>query len=682
MDSHLLRGRRHDKRLQYPVAAVSVFLRPSRRVFPLYAGAVLLVAAAFAWVGWRLLQYEEDVAVQQLQQRLDAAADLAAAAVLRQTSDAAAQLTALAALPPDEVMPAARRLAPAPGAGARLVVIGADNVGVFPAGGLAYYPAEISADSFDAVFAAAEAYEFGRDDSVRAVRALGPFIDDRSPAVRAGALLRLGRNLQKLGRPSDAIDAYDRLSTLGDTRVGGLPSELVARYARCALFEKLQQAGNLERDAAALLEDLNQGRWRIDRSTYLFYRQAAQRWLGMPGNRAAEPSRSLELAAAVDLLGMEWRRLQRGEGDPSGIRAAAAGDRPLMLMWRSAPGRLVAFVAEPGFIERQWLASARTREASQSLRLALVPADGTPVRGPRGSRVAAVRATGQTGLPWMLHVASVDPAADEAQIAARRRVILGAFGLVGCLLAVSAYSIGRAITREVQTLRIQSDFIAAVSHEFRSPLTSMRQISELLASGRVASEERRGTYYNLLTRESGRLHRLVESLLDFGRTEAGAGEYRRDPLDLAGLVRETVAEFGRDAAERGYTVELTGADAAVPVRGDAEALGRALWNLLDNAVKYSPDGRTVSVAVARDAGSVTLKVQDRGAGIPASEQEAIFGKFVRGAAARATGAKGTGLGLAMVRHIVRGHGGDISVASEPGSGSTFTVTIPTAEGEV
>jgi two-component system phosphate regulon sensor histidine kinase PhoR len=661
---------------------VSVFPRPSRRVLPLYAGAVFLVTAAFAWLGWRLLQYEEDVAVQQMQQRLDAAADLAAAAILRQTSDAAAQLTALAALPDEEVMPAARRIAPAPDAGARLVVIADDKVGVFPAGGLAYYPSDTSADSFDAVFAGAEANEFGRNDSVGAVRVLGPLVDDRNPTVRAGALLRLGRNLQKLGRPADALEAYDRLMTLRDTPVGGLPAELVARYARCTIFEKLQQAANLERDAAALLQDLQQGRWRIDRSTYLFYLGAVERWLPVPGNRAADPSRTLELAAAVDMLWMEWRRLQRGEGDASGIRAAGAGDRRLMLMWRSAPGRLVAFVAEPGFIERQWLASTRTREASPPLRLALVPGDGTPAPGPRLSRVAAVRATGHTGLPWMLHVASADPAADDAQIAVRRRVILGALGLVGCLLAVSAYSIGRAITREVQTLRIQSDFIAAVSHEFRSPLTSMRQISELLASGRVASEDRRGTYYNLLTRESGRLHRLVESLLDFGRTEAGAGEYRRDPLDLGRLVRETVAEFGRDAAERGYTIELTGADAALPVRGDAEALGRALWNLLDNAVKYSPDCRTVWVAVARDAGSVTLKVEDRGAGIPASEQEAIFGKFVRGAAARTTGAKGTGLGLAMVRHIVRGHGGEIAVVSEKGSGSTFTVTIPVAEGEV
>ena len=659
---------------------MSVFFRPSRRVLPLFAGAVMLVTAASGWVGWRLLQYEENVALQQMQQRMDAAADLAAAALLRQTTDAGARLSAVVALPAPEVMPAAQRMAPPAGAGARLVIIVGDRVDVLPAGGLAYYPSDSPADSFDAAFAGAESYEFGRRDSAGAVRVLAPFISDRDPAVRAGALLRLGRNLQKLGRLVEAIEAYDRLETLGDTPVGGLPSELVARYARCVLLEKLHQTAALERAAAGLLQDLQHGRWRIDRSTYLFYIRAAESWLGAPGDRAVERLRTLELAAAVDLLWMEWRRVQRGEGEPSGLRAAGGEDRPLMLMWRSAPGRLAAFVAEPGFVERHWLASALAPEASQPLRLGLLASSGPPAPATR-LRPAAVRATGNTGLPWTLHVTSADPAGDAARMAVRRNVILAALGLVGCLLAASVYSIGRAISREVRTLRIQSDFIAAVSHEFRSPLTSMRQISELLASGRVASEDRRGTYYNLLTRESGRLHRLVESLLDFGRTEAGAGEYRRDPLDFARLVRETVAEFGREAAERGYTVELTGADAAVPVRGDGEALGRALWNLLDNAVKYSPDCRTVWVAVARDAASVTLKVEDRGAGIPAAEQEAIFGKFVRGAAARTTGAKGTGLGLAMVRHIVHGHGGEIAVVSDHGSGSTFSVTIPVAEGE-
>jgi two-component system phosphate regulon sensor histidine kinase PhoR len=204
----------------------------------------------------------------------------------------------------------------------------------------------------------------------------------------------------------------------------------------------------------------------------------------------------------------------------------------------------------------------------------------------------------------------------------------------------------------------------------------MRQVSELLASGRVTNEDRRSAYYSLLTRESQRLQRLVESLLDFGRAEAGAGEYRRDPLDLAKLVRDTVSDFRDEAGERGFTIELTGADSALPVRGDAEALGRALWNLLDNAAKYSPECRTVWVSVAGERDRAAVAVRDGGTGIADGETETIFARFVRGASARATGAKGTGLGLAMVRHIARGHDGDVAVESEPGSGSTFTMSLP------
>lgn len=654
--------------------------RPARRVLPLFAGAVVLIATAFAWLGWRLVHYEETAAVQRLQQRLDAAADLADAALLRHTTDAASQLAAIAALPAADLPAAVRRLVPRDAADARLVVVDARRVDVLPSGGLAWYPPEPLHELSDAMFAAADGHEFARRDPAAAVRALDALSADRDPAVRAAALVRLGRNLQKAGQPLDAVRAYDALGSLGETRVGGLPSDLVARYARCALFEKLQQRDRLEREAAALHDGLRDGRWRIDRATYLFYLQAARGWLKLPSDDGSEPA-AVALADAVESIWTEWNRLQRGDGEPSGMRAAGSDSQPLLVLWRSTPGRLAALIAAPAYVERSWLASVRGTDQAPSARLTLLVRD-PPAAAERSPilRASIIRDARETGLPWRLHVASADPQADAGEVSSRRRFLIAALALVGGLLIASTYAIERAISRELQTLRIQSDFLAAVSHEFRSPLTSMRQMAELLASGRVASDERRGTYYRLLMRESRRLHRLVESLLDFGRAEAGAGEYRREPLDLATLVRETVNEFRRDAGERGFAIDLSGADGALPARGDAEALERALWNLLDNAVKYSPDRRTVWVTIAREAKDVRIAVRDEGTGIPAEEIDAIFGKFVRGAAARASGAKGTGLGLAMVRHIARGHNGDIAVASAPGAGSTFTLTLP-IEGE-
>jgi two-component system sensor histidine kinase SenX3 len=123
-------------------------------------------------------------------------------------------------------------------------------------------------------------------------------------------------------------------------------------------------------------------------------------------------------------------------------------------------------------------------------------------------------------------------------------------------------------------------------------------------------------------------------------------------------------------------VELALPASPCRIRADREALGRALWNLLDNAVKYSPEDRTVRVEVAPEGSRLSISVRDRGVGIPAAEQKAIFGKFVRGAGSREMGVKGTGLGLAIVQHVVAAHGGEVRLESAPGEGSRFTLLIP------
>jgi signal transduction histidine kinase len=227
----------------------------------------------------------------------------------------------------------------------------------------------------------------------------------------------------------------------------------------------------------------------------------------------------------------------------------------------------------------------------------------------------------------------------------------------------------------MRVARLQSDFVAAVSHEFRSPLSSLRQISEMLADDRLSSEKARRESYTVLARESDRLHHLVEDLLDFGRFDAGRAVYHFEPLELRGFLQVLIADFQERIDALGYRVELNLPETDVHVRADCEALSRALWNLLDNAVKYSPDSRTVWVDVEAKQNRVSIAVRDSGLGIPVHEQREIFEKFVRGAESKARRIKGTGIGLAMVRHIVQAHGGEILLASEPGNGSRFTMIL-------
>jgi signal transduction histidine kinase len=359
-------------------------------------------------------------------------------------------------------------------------------------------------------------------------------------------------------------------------------------------------------------------------------------------------------------------------------------DATLLLVWRATPDHFVALVAGLSYVERAWLAGVLALMEDQGLRLALADQEGRLVLGQWASRDTkqALRTAAETELPWTLQVMSVDPSAARVELDSRRRLLLAGLGLTVLVVLLGGYLTARAITRELEVARLQSSFVSAVSHEFRTPLASLHQISELLADGRVSSDARRQQYYDALRRESERLSHLVEGLLDFGRMEAGAREYHFEVLDPGMLVQKVAAEFGQGAGERGYQVALDVGEGLPPVRADREALSRTLWNLLDNAAKYSPISKIIWVAARSGNGQVHIDVRDQGIGIAPDDQRKIFDKFVRAANAQSVGARGTGLGLAMVQRTVAAHGGSVRVDSRPGAGSTFTIILPVATGQV
>lgn len=292
--------------------------------------------------------------------------------------------------------------------------------------------------------------------------------------------------------------------------------------------------------------------------------------------------------------------------------------------------------------------------------------------GAQASRQAAA-----TNLPWSLSVALVHPPVETPEFQSRRRILLAGFALASLLVLAGGYFTFRGIYRELAVTQLQSDFVSAVSHEFRTPLTSLRQLSEMLAGGRLVNENRRQRYYEAMAADSGRLQRLVEELLNFGRMETGAMRYRLDPLDAAEVVRSVAADFERQL-DKGR-VELSMPETPCPVQGDRDALSLAVWNLLDNAFKYSPECATVRVEVARNGKHMAIAVRDQGVGIPRRERKKIFHRFERGAAAIASGRKGTGVGLAIVQHVAKGHRGEVRLESEPRHGSTFTLLLPAGE---
>jgi signal transduction histidine kinase len=169
----------------------------------------------------------------------------------------------------------------------------------------------------------------------------------------------------------------------------------------------------------------------------------------------------------------------------------------------------------------------------------------------------------------------------------------------------------------------------------------------------------------------------VESLLDFSRMEGGKKPYDLQPLDVRVFAGRIAADFQQEAGPRGVIVHLdVDDDGPLRVRADGAALTNAIWNLLDNAVKYSPDAHDVHLSVARKQAGIAIAVRDEGLGIPAHERRDVFRRFVRGEQASRLGITGTGLGLAIVSHVVAAHGGSIELESEEGAGSTFRVVLP------
>jgi two-component system phosphate regulon sensor histidine kinase PhoR len=228
-----------------------------------------------------------------------------------------------------------------------------------------------------------------------------------------------------------------------------------------------------------------------------------------------------------------------------------------------------------------------------------------------------------------------------------------------------------ALHRDRQLWRTRQDFVSNVTHELKTPLARIRLFNELLLADRQEDAGRRSYYRGVIDRECRRLTLLVERVLDFSRSEHAAHRPRREALDLRRVVEDAIQGLGGEPGRVVCRLEPV-----PPVMGDAHALGQVVLNLVDNALKYSPDDQPVEVSLRADAGAVKLLVRDHGCGIPQAERERIFEDFYRVESGDAQRASGSGLGLALVRRAVAAHGGRVDVASEVGRGSAFSVSLP------
>lgn len=427
---------------------------------------------------------------------------------------------------------------------------------------------------------------------------------------------------------------------------------------------------------------------------------------GAGGPALAEPPFGPEVLA-VWAANAPWSVMAK-KGGPIEARGLAVDERDpryriLLNPVTDEKSRLVGLagmVLDAGWFEREVLPAAMAEALAlapdrDALAVAVWDGRGRLLRDD-GGLAAADRENGGKGveravrrLPfvftdWKLGLADRH-SSPEQWARANFLVNLGLSAALGLVLLGGVALAARAAAREMKLSEMKNDFVSNVSHELRTPLSSIRVFGEFLRLGRVDDPGKVREYGEYIETESRRLTRLIDNILDFSRIESGRKVYQMEEADVAEVVAEALATFEVRLRHQGFRIYLDGPEAPLPrLAVDAGAIGQAVANLVDNAVKYSGGeegsreirSREITVRLGRTRRSVTIAVQDHGIGISRDEQRRIFERFHRVSTGAVHDVRGSGLGLSIVRHVVHAHGGRVTVESEPGRGSTFTIHLP------
>jgi signal transduction histidine kinase len=626
--------------------------------------AILIPCAALGALGVRSVVLDATRTEQRFREQAENALDTAAAAV-----------------------EAAARGLPGQAPGALAFVATAGGEIVEPAEPAASRPATRADDGTVADLLLSVLTEVDRlerqGEADRAAARLREFLQAEPPAELAGAALTaLGAIEKKRGRLDDAKEAWraivSRHPGVRDPR--GLKRSFAARLA--LLDAGAGEAGEIEALARDVVED---DRDPARTATGALKRELRDRLAasGVPSwfdarDRELENERRLRAVFAGGLG--EWivaggRGVRTAVASGATRAAADAGSGPerVVVAVRDGPaGRVQGGLAPLAAVIDAALARPEVR-ALEAVGFKVGVAAGAPA-GPARPRSLGDELGGVT-----LALVGSDLEAFRAQERSRvvGAVLLAAFGVLVAVLA--AFATTRAVTRELLAVRDRENFVAAVTHELKAPLASIRLLAEVLARGGVEEPKVR-EFADRAIGECDRLSRLVGAVLELAKLERGPDALLKlETVDAGVLARAVMRTFEPVAAKNGFSVAVRVADPGLVVTGDRDALSGALLNLLDNAMKYADAPGEIELEVAA-AGPrhAAFAVLDRGRGVPASEARRIFDPFVRLGSEMTRDRPGVGLGLALVGRIAAAHGGRAACEARPGGGSRFSVVVPLA----
>ncbi len=510
----------------------------------------------------------------------------------------------------------------------------------------------------------------------------------RQESKRAAAINGLARTLAKSGRTDQAAAQYEVLLE----RYGILHDENGMSYARYALHQLMRMEASVPqktlRRISTLLAGFESGDLPLTDQTEPQL-QDIEEWIRLNPEIAATSDR---IPAQISLLRSRlafvmqsaenidfFREHNSGSvsqielGPFTAIGGQVAGSPGLFVIRRNSNSpEILGFQVDLEHLRNALLERASRIPTSLQMQVAIISGNDANLAE---DSVTVLRDLSPLLPRWRVRIRPQDPDI-ISRYASRRLWIYGA--TLTLLMAGMVLGVGlvlRDLSRERRLSQLRTDFVTKVTHELKTPLTSIRMFAETLQTKRTRTEAEQQECLDVIVGETQRLSRLINTVLDFSKIERGQKQYRMVEVNLSDVARSTLNTLKYSLAEQDFELEAE-IEPKAQILGDADALEQAMLNLIDNAVKYSHRNKSVRIGLWTQDDRIFFRVTDQGIGIPEAEQSRIFEKFYRAQAGNERDLGGAGLGLTVVQHIVEAHGGIIELESNVGGGSSFTFVLP------
>jgi len=562
------------------------------------------------------------------------------------------------------------------------------------------------------LFKKSEVSEFKTKNYPLAIRSYQKLMDTASDnGSRAVLLNHIGRSYTKSGKHLKAIEAYQKILKEYPNEISsdGIPLGIIALYQIGTIYLNIDRKINWDEAFFELYKNLLESRWPLTKSQFYFYRNKVKDILKTSTAEIAGQEDEKNLVKRLEKLQMrEEEQLNRMNQIENLIqkvfplietkRAAASSVSGSFYHISETIGKEIYLVSYTPLaknsifgvkinsevlaerllpqilgklpLREDWLVQVRDEFGN-----VLAGQDMTNLQEPVPP-LSYSEGFEDNFLPWKVNIYQTDPGSAEREFNLRRNIYILTVAVVIVAILFGGFLAIRSIAKELQIAKLKSEFVSTVSHEFRTPLTSIRYLAELLQRGRVQENNKKQQYYETITSESERLSRLIENILDFSKIEAGMKEYKFEETDIAKLAEDVANRFGEQVASEKFVIEQKISNQMPKIFVDKEAVSRALFNLFDNAFKYSGGSLKAYLRVWSDKEKIFLEVKDKGIGISKQDQAKIFEKFYRSGDVHHTSIKGSGIGLTLVAHIIKAHRGDVLLESELGKGTKVAIRLP------